>query len=262
MAENLLALASLILLQAVLGIDNLLYISLESRRAPADQQKRVRWIGISLAIILRIVLLFILLKVIDFFKDPFFTFPENSFVSGAFNVHSVIVLVGGAFIIYTAVKEISHMLLPHVDHAEDETKQKSVNAVITAIVVMNLVFSFDSILAAMALTKVIWVMSTAIVVSGVIMIWLSESVSKFLARNRMFEVLGLFILLVVGIMLLSEGGHLAHLEFAGHPVEQMSKATFYFVIGVMIVIDIVQSRYQKKLLAAAEANSKSIETHS
>ena len=72
----------------------------------------------------------------------------------------------------------------------------------------------------------------------------------------MFEVLGLFILLVVGIMLLSEGGHLAHLEFAGHPVEQMSKATFYFVIGVLIIIDIVQSRYQKKLFAAAEANSK------
>ncbi len=261
---DLLTLASLIVLQAVLGIDNLLYISLESRRAPADQQKRVRFIGISLAIILRIVLLIVLLKVIDFFKDPFFTFPDNSFVSGAFNVHSLIVLLGGAFIIYTAVKEISHMLLPHVDHADGENKQKSVTAVITAIVVMNLVFSFDSILAAMALTKVIWVMATAIVISGVIMVWLSESVSKFLAKNRMFEVLGLFILLVVGIMLLSEGGHLAHLKFVGHPVEQMSKATFYFVIGVLIIIDIVQSRYQKKLFAAAEANSKikSSESHS
>ena len=262
MAENLLSLASLILLQAVLGIDNLLYISLESRRAPADQQKRVRWIGIGLAIVLRIALLFVLIKVIDFFKDPFFTFPDNSFVHGSFNVHSVIVLVGGGFIIYTAIKEISHMLLPHVDHTEGQTKQKSVNAVITAIVVMNLVFSFDSILAAMALTKVIWVMATAIVISGVIMIWLSESVSKFLAKNRMFEVLGLFILLVVGIMLLSEGGHLAHLEFVGHPIEQMSKATFYFVIAVLIIIDLVQSRYQKKLLAAAEANSKITESNS
>lgn len=261
MTQDLLTLASLIVLQAVLGIDNLLYISLESRRAPADQQKRVRFIGISLAIVLRIVLLFVLLKVIDFFKDPFFTFPDNRFVHGSFNIHSLIVLLGGGFIIYTAVREISHMLLPHVDHAPGDTKQKSMNAVIAAIVVMNLVFSFDSILAAMALTKVIWVMATAIVISGVIMIWLSESVSKFLAKNRMFEVLGLFILLVVGIMLLSEGGHLAHLKFAGHPVEQMGKATFYFVIGVLIIIDVVQSRYQKKLLAAAEANSKTSESH-
>ena len=257
MAENLLTLASLILLQAVLGIDNLLYISLESRRAPKDQQKRVRWIGIGLAIILRIALLFVLLKVIDFFKEPFLSF-DNKLVHGEFNVHSVIVLVGGIFIIYTAIKEIYHMLLPHADHAEGERKQKTVNAVITAIVIMNLVFSFDSILAAMALTDVTWIMATAIIISGALMIWLSDSVSSFLAKNRMFEVLGLFILLVVGIMLLSEGGHLAHLAFGGHPVEQMSKATFYFVIGVLIIIDIVQSRYQKKLLAAAEAGEKAV----
>jgi predicted tellurium resistance membrane protein TerC len=255
MTADLLTLASLILLQAVLGIDNLLYISLESRRAPVDQQKRVRWIGIGLAIVLRIALLFVLLKVIDFFKDPFLSF-DNKLVHGEFNVHSVIVLVGGAFIIYTAIKEIYHMLLPHADHGAGQTKQKSVNAIITAIVVMNLVFSFDSILAAMALTDIIWVMATAIVISGGLMIWLSDSVSHFLAKNRMFEVLGLFILLVVGIMLLSEGGHLAHLSFGGHPVEKMSKATFYFVIGVLIIIDIVQSRYQKKLLAAAEAGEK------
>jgi predicted tellurium resistance membrane protein TerC len=77
-------------------------------------------------------------------------------------------------------------------------------------------------------------------------------VAYFLKKNRMYEVLGLFILFIVGIMLLTEGGHLAHLKFFGHEVHQMTKATFYFVIGVLVLTDIVQSRYQRKLLAQQE----------
>lgn len=113
---------------------------------------------------------------------------------------------------------------------------------------MNLVFSFDSILSAMALTKVFAVMACAIVVSGIMMIVLAETVSEFLQKNRMYEVLGLFILFVVGIMLISEGGHLAHMKILGTEVQQMTKATFYFVIVVMALSDVVQSRYQRKLL--------------
>ena len=80
------------------------------------------------------------------------------------------------------------------------------------------------------------------------MIWLADRVSNFLKKNRMYEVLGLFILFIVGIMLLSEGGHLAHLHLFNQPITPMSKTTFYFVIGILILTDIVQSRYQKKLL--------------
>ena len=113
---------------------------------------------------------------------------------------------------------------------------------------MNLIFSFDSILSAMALSDVFWVMASAIIISGVLMIWLADRVSEFLQKNRMYEVLGLFILFVVGIMLLSEGGHLAHLHLFGNKITPMSKTTFYFVIGVLILTDIVQTRYQKKLM--------------
>ena len=113
---------------------------------------------------------------------------------------------------------------------------------------MNLVFSFDSILAALALTDIFAVMAIAIVIGGVIMIWLAERVAEFLKKNRVFEVLGLFILFIVGIMLLSDGGHMAHIHIFGNEVTPMSKTTFYFVIGVLILIDIVQSKYQKKLL--------------
>jgi predicted tellurium resistance membrane protein TerC len=248
--ENLFTLGMLIFLQAVLGFDNLLYISLESKRVPADKQQYVRRVGIGLAIVLRIVLLIVVLQAIDMFQAPFFTIPHGTpFIEGSFNVHSAIVLAGGAFIVHTAFKEIGHMLsIDHLGHDVDgEGATRSVNVAIAWIVAMNLVFSFDSILSAIALTKVVPVMATAIIISGVLMVVLADSVAEFLKRNRMYEVLGLFILLIVGVMLLSEGGHLAHLHLFGHPVEAMSKTTFYFSISVLVIVDIAQGRYQKKL---------------
>lgn len=127
---------------------------------------------------------------------------------------------------------------------------------ITWIVLMNLVFSFDSILSAMALTQVFWVMATAIIIGGALMIWLADSVSEFLEKNRLYEVLGLFILFVVGIMLLTEGGHLAELHLFGNEITAMSKTTFYFVIAVLVLCDVVQSRYQRKLFAMRKRKAK------
>ena len=142
--------------------------------------------------------------------------------------------------------------LEHDDHDGGEAKKKSTGMIVFWIVIMNIVFSFDSILSAMALSDVFWVMATAIVISGVVMIWLSDHVATFLERNRMYEVLGLFVLFVVGIMLVSEGGHLAHLNLFGNAVEPMTKTTFYFVLAVLVLTDLVQSRYQNKLLKAEE----------
>ncbi len=244
--ENLISLALLILLQAVLGLDNLLYISIESKRAPLKDQDRVRKLGIGLAIILRIVLLFVLLRLIEVFREPWIVIKDTGIFDGSFNLHSIIILFGGVFIMYTAMKEIWHMMVIEEGQMQDQ-KPRSVTTIIISIVLMNLVFSFDSILGAIALTDVFWVMATAIVIGGLMMIWLSGRVTEFLKKNRMYEVLGLFILLIVGIMLLSEGGHLAHLTIFGNEVTAMSKTTFYFVIAVLVLIDIVQSRYQKKL---------------
>jgi predicted tellurium resistance membrane protein TerC len=112
---------------------------------------------------------------------------------------------------------------------------------------MNAIFSFDSILSALAISEVFWIMTVAIVISGLLMIVLADRVTEFITRNRMYEVLGLFILFIVGILLVSEGGHLAHLTLFGFAVEPMAKSTFYFVLVVLIVVDVVQSQYQKKL---------------
>ena len=245
MIENLLTLLMLILLQAVLGFDNLLYISLESKKAPEDKQSAVRKWGIGLAIVLRIALLFILVNLVAYFQDPIMNF-NNSFIHGKINIHSIIVLVGGIFIMYTAVKEIWHLL--SIEHdGEEESKPRSITSVIVMIVVMNIVFSFDSILSAMALTDVFWVMAVAIVISGLMMMWLSDRVSDFLKKNRMYEVLGLFVLFIVGIMLITEGGHIGHLEFFGNEIVPMSKTTFYFVLFILVIVDIVQGSYQKKI---------------
>ena len=245
--DNLVTLFLLILLQAVLGFDNLLYISLESKRAPADKQASVRKLGIGLAVFLRIALLFILMQLIRYVQDPLFGINLEGVIVCNFNFHSLIVLLGGVFILYTATKEIFHMLsLDDLGHSDKE--EQSVGKIVFWIVLMNLVFSFDSILSAMALSDVFWVMGTAIIVGGILMIWLADRVANFLQKNRMYEVLGLFVLFVVGIMLLTEGGHLAHLKLFGQNVEAMSKTTFYFVIGVLVLTDIVQARYQKKLL--------------
>jgi len=254
MVGDLITLALLILLQAVLGFDNLLYISLESKKAPLEKQKSVRLIGIVLAMVLRIGLLFFLVKSKKLMAIELLSL-ESMNISTHMTIHSFITLIGGGFILYTAIKEIWHMIALDDQEEKDASKKKvSVNKIIAMIVIMNLVFSVDSILSAMALTDVLWIMIAAIVISGVLMIWLSDKVSDFLKKNRMYEVLGLFVLFIVGIMLLSEGAHMAHLKLFGHEIIAMSKATFYFVLGVLVVVDIVQGKYQKNLIKLKNKN--------
>ncbi|MDG1896924.1 MAG: hypothetical protein P8J37_18615 [Fuerstiella sp.] len=266
MVEHIMTLLMLTLLQAVLGFDNLLYISIESKRVALDKQPFVRKWGIGLAILLRIALLFGVTAAIERFQAPFVELHTFA-VDFSMNVHSFIVLLGGAFVIYTAVKEIVHMLADD-DLGQSEGGKRSLMSAMFWIITMNLVFSFDSILSAIALasstdeaggrtitTANMVVMSLAVVFSGVMMIWMADRVSEFLRKNRLYEVLGLFILFVVGIMLVSEGGHLADLTLFGHVVEPMAKSTFYFVLFVLVAVDIVQGRFQKKLFAQEAATS-------
>ncbi|MEE9327016.1 MAG: hypothetical protein V3U71_06945 [Cocleimonas sp.] len=245
--ENLLTLGMLVMLQAVLGFDNLLYIALESRRVEPGKQAHIRKWGIGLAVLLRIFLLFALLKVLSLFTNELFSLDLKGFIEGRFTLKSVVVLIGGVFLIYTAIKEISHMMMLEED-LNKERKLSSYASVLFSIVIMNAIFSFDSILSAMALTKNFYIMATAILIGGLLMIFLADKVTEFLQKNRMYEVVGLFILLLVGVMLLSEGAHDAHLHLFGHEIIAMSKSTFYMVIFVMVIVEIVQSRYQKRLL--------------
>lgn len=241
----------LVALEAVLGIDNLLYIAIESSRVPTSDRKRVQRIGIAGAVVMRVVLLLVLVELIALFQMPFATVNWEGVITGAFNGHSLIAMTGGAFIVYTAVKEVWHMLAGDLSPESANEAPKSAGAAIVAIILMNAVFSFDSVLTAVALTDSMSVMVVSILASGVVMLLLANRVSTFLKKNRAYEVLGLFILLLVGVMLLSEGGHLAHLTLFGGEVQALNKTTFYFAVTVLILVDLVQSRYQKRLAKAA-----------
>lgn len=246
--QNLGNLLVLLFLQAVLGFDNLLYISLESKRAPAESQSSVRRNAILIAVALRIVLLFLVVNLIERFEAPFFSVRWTGVLEGEFNFSAIVFLFGGGFIMYTAVREIAHMMsLEDLATDVEERGSKSVAAVVGTIVMMNLIFSFDSILSALAITEVFAVLALAIVGSGLAMFALADQVSDFLASNRKYEVLGLFILLIVGVVLLGEGGHVSHLALFGYHVEPLSKTTFYFSIVVLVIVDIVQGRYRRKL---------------
>ncbi len=255
--ENLSDLVVLIFLQAVLGFDNLLYISIESQRAPAESQRRVRFWGIIIAVGLRIVLLFLMIQLLAMLKTPFCAFNWPGVIEGSVNFSTVVFLFGGIFIMYTAVREIAHMLsVEHLEHSLGGTRKKSAAQVVILIVFMNLVFSFDSILSAIAITDVFFVLVIAILTSGVAMLVLADSVTEFLKKNRMYEVLGLFILLIVGVVLLGEAGpaaaHAMHddsmqILVFGHPLLPMSKTTFYFSVVVLVLVEIVQTGYQRKL---------------
>lgn len=246
--QNLFTLGMLILLQAVLGFDNLLYISLESQRVKASSQSKIRKWGIGLAVLLRIVLLFALLNILQLFTNELFSLNIEGIIKGSFNLESIVVFLGGIFLIYTAIKEIMHMMMLEED-LNRERKPSSFAAVLFSIVIMNAIFSFDSILSAMALTQNFILMATAILIGGVLMVVLADKVTEFLKKNRMYEVIGLFILFLVGAMLLSEGAHKSGLVLFNTEIQAMSKGTFYLIIFVMVIVEMVQSRYQKNLIA-------------
>jgi predicted tellurium resistance membrane protein TerC len=257
--ENLGNLLMLCFLQAVLGFDNLLYISIESQRAPVAHQATVRRWGIILAVILRVVLLFAMIRLIDALAEPFAILNWEGVITGGVNFATVVFIFGGIFIMYTAVKEIGHMLsIEHLDADVSAKSGKSATQVVMLIVLMNLIFSFDSVLSALAITDVFIILATAILLSGLAMLVLADGVARFLEKNRMYEVLGLFILLIVGVVLLGEAGqaaaHAMHddtlaLRVFGYEVIPMSKTTFYFSVLVLVAVEVIQSGYSRKLNA-------------
>lgn len=263
--QALFTLLMLILLQAVLGFDNLLYIAIESNKVGNEQDaKKVRKWGIGIAVALRIVLLFLIVNLFTLLSEPLFGIHLKNFFEGEFTAQALITLVGGGFIIYTAIKEIHHLLqVDHIEHSEGGGK-RSVASAITLIVLMNLVFSVDSILSAMAIASVkdaatgmttyqVPLMVIAILLSGLAMILLADRVTDFLKKNRMYQVLGLFILFLVGVLLVTEGAHLAHLKLFGFAIDAMSKSSFYLVIFVLVVTDVISNRYQNRLWAQKQA---------
>jgi len=268
--QALFTLFMLILLQAVLGFDNLLYIAIESNKVGDEEDaKKVRRWGIGIAVALRIILLFVIVNLFGLLAKPLFGAHIEGIFEGDFTFQALVTLLGGAFIIYTAIKEIHHLLqVDHIEHSEGGGL-RSVAGAIALIVAMNLVFSVDSILSAMAIASVD--ASNVINAAGETLSAFAGNVTECKqslianpvagamdceptkTKNRMYQVLGLFILFLVGVLLVTEGAHLAHLKLFGFEIAAMSKSSFYLVVFVLIVTDIISNRYQNRLWAQKQA---------
>ena len=158
------------------------------------------------------------------------------------------------------------------DHEGAEKSGKSAVQVVTLIVLINLIFSFDSVLSALAITDVFPVLAAAILISGGAMLLLADGVTAFIEKNRMYEVLGLFILLIVGVVLLGEAGvaaeHATHdpamaIHIFGYALIPMSKTTFYFAVVVLFAVEFLQTGYKRKLDAerARGAQAETVPVH-
>ena len=250
------ALLTLTFLEIILGIDNIVFLSIVSGKLKEEDQPKARRIGLLLAMAFRIILLFGITWVMSL-KDSFFDF-DWSFVSGGISGQSLIVFGGGLFLLYKSVSEIHHKL----EGEEEATSGKASNSLASAVIqiaLLNIVFSFDSILTAVGLVSaapapagfgpagVLEIMIAAIVISIVIMLIFAGPVSKFVNEHPTFQILGLSFLILIGVMLLAEGSHLASIKFFGETeVHSIPKGYLYFAIAFSLAVEFLNMKMRKK----------------
>ncbi len=190
---------TLCLLEIVLGIDNLIFISILTNKLPAEQQAKARQLGLCLALIMRIGLLFSISWIMGLKSDVF------SIGSVGISGRDIILILGGLFLIYKSVKEI-HEKVENAHASENElSKIVSFNTVILQIILIDLVFSLDSVITAVGMTDYIGVMIAAVMVSMVIMMLSARSISDFVNRHPAVKILALAFLIMIGVALLAEG---------------------------------------------------------
>jgi predicted tellurium resistance membrane protein TerC len=213
---------TLCLLEIVLGIDNLIFISILTNKLPAAQQAKARQLGLTLALLMRIALLFSISWVMGL-KDDLFTIGTIG-ISG----RDLILLLGGLFLIYKSVKEIHEKV--EDAHATEEELAETVgfNAVIAQIIVIDLVFSLDSVITAVGMVDNIGVMIAAVLVSMVIMLLSATSISTFVNNHPAVKILALAFLIMIGIALVAEG-----LDF------HIPKGYIYFSMAFAFVVEII-----------------------
>lgn len=246
------SLLTLTFLEIVLGIDNIIFIAIAAGKLPENEQKKATNIGLALAMILRIVLLFGVSYLVAM-ADPWFDFGEKgSDWYGAFSGQSLILILGGIFLIYKSTTEIHHKIEGEEADEEIVNGKKSgytlTNAIIQ-ITLINIVFSFDSILTAVGMTNglsgALLVMIIAVVVSVVIMMAFATAVGRFVNRNPTVQMLGMAFLILIGMMLILEGAHIGHLTIAGSEVGAVPKGYLYFAIAFSLFVEFLNMKLRK-----------------
>lgn len=265
--QALVALLTLTFLEIILGIDNIVFLSIVSGKLPEKDQPKARRIGLLLAMAFRIILLFGITWVMSL-KNPFSHF-DWGFVSGAITGQSLIIFGGGLFLLYKAVSEIHHKL----EGEEEGQKGKATNSITGAIIqiaLLNIVFSFDSILTAVGLVSAepapkgfgeaaLIIMILSVVISIIIMMIFAGPVSKFVNNHPTIQVLGLSFLILIGVMLLAEGSHLAHIHFFGdNEVTSIPKGYLYFSIFFSLFVEFLNLKMKKNAKKPVQLRNNTI----
>lgn len=234
------SLLTLCFLEIVLGIDNIIFISIVAGKLPKSRQQRVRNIGLLLAMVFRLALL-LCIKWIIGLKDPVVTVPAlGDFLHNpiSLSIKDLILIAGGMFLIVKSTMEIHHKLNEQDLHKQTETSAvKGVGAVLLQIVLVDAVFSFDSILTAIGLVENVVIMMIAVVVSIGVMMLFAGPVTRIINQQPSLQMLALTFLVVIGVVLIASGFH-----------QEVSKSIIYSCLGFSLAVEFLNIRLRKKAL--------------
>ena len=265
--NGLIALITLTFLEIILGIDNIVFLSIVSGKLEQKEQPKARRIGLLLAMLFRIILLFGITWVLSL-QETLLSI-DTSFCKASITGQSIIILGGGLFLLYKSVTEIHDKLEGEEETGTAKTKNK-LSGVILQIALLNIVFSFDSILTAVGLISMkppveggfgyegaLILMILAVVISIFIMMLFAGPVSRFVNQHPTLQILGLSFLILIGVMLLAEGAHLAHLKI-GNDIEISSipKGYLYFTIFFSLFVEYLNIKVKKSKNAVQLHNNE------
>lgn len=228
MTEFIVPLLSLIALEVILGIDNIIFISILADKLPEHQRNKLRFWGIGLAMLMRLCLLAFVSWILQL-DQTLFTLYEIDF-SGK----GLILIAGGLFLIYKSTKEIYHRTEIANNATPSIPKQNSFNRLLMEVIILDLVFSVDSIITAVGMVKELWVMYTAVIVTVLIMLVASKPISSFIQKHPSFKILALCFLLLIGVSLLAEGFEVT-----------IPKGYIYFSMAFAFLVDVIQMKTVK-----------------
>ncbi len=223
------SLLSLIALEVILGIDNVIFISIFASKLPVLQQKKARQLGLILAGVMRLSLLLIVSFILQL-DDELFRIRDLS-LSGK----DLLLIAGGLFLLYKSSKEIYHKMEGETGDQSKSIQATTFTQVIIQILIIDAVFSIDSIITAIGMVKEVWVMYVAVIITVVIMLFAAEPISNFVNKHPAFKMLALSFLLLIGFSLLSEGFGV-----------EIPKGYIYFSMAFSFLVDILQMRMNKK----------------
>ncbi len=240
-------LLSVTMILIALGADNLIIITILANKLPVHQRKKAIVWGLLLAMIFRIILLFMISLILRYATGVFYhfdtTFPCGLSIQGGLSGKAVILIIGGLFLFWKGIKELRYKI-KGVEEEVQSTAQ--FGRVLFIIVSMNLLFSVDSILTVVGMTDIYLVMVLAVLISVGIMLAFVNSISRFMTENPDFEILGLFVLLLIGFVLVLEGGHVAHLVVNGSAFPYIPQWIVIFVLVLLFAVDLYQNFLERK----------------